>query len=276
MAISPLWSLLGLSSCLLVSFKDYPDPKFPARLTCLFVIVLGVMFSIARSRYTIPTQVAFLATNAAGIVLGLFYNANTPDLYPNNAHHKLGWLVSWVASAQVTIGLAGRASSALSCYLRNRRSNSQSREEQAFIPVSSGAIAAHERLYASPYQHSQSHAGASSRNDSVSTMVGQESPSGPSFEQARHFDNDMDNDEHDDDLELKPSDHWRASVANESILARVSRRISAHAWGMLEFVYNFIDRTILIVGSITIATGIITYARFFVSAAASSYGGDLC
>jgi len=232
-------------------------------LAWVVILPVGVMFSIARSRYTIPTQVAFLATNAVGIVLGLFYNANTPDLYPNNAHHKLGWLVFWVACTQVSIGLMGRASNALNCYLRSRRSNVQSHEEQAFIPLSSEAMAAHERLYTNPYQHSQSHAGASSRNDSVSTMVGQESLNGPSFEQTRHFDNNMDNDEYDDDLELKSSGLRRAAVADESVLARISRRISTHAWGVLEFVYNFIDRTILIMGSITIATGIITYARFF-------------
>jgi len=47
------------------------------------------MLSIARSRYTLVVQLAFLAVNALGVILVTIYNASTPDFYPNNAHHKL-------------------------------------------------------------------------------------------------------------------------------------------------------------------------------------------
>ncbi|KAH7029345.1 uncharacterized protein B0I36DRAFT_244651 [Microdochium trichocladiopsis] len=235
-------------------------------LAWIVVLPIGVMFSIARSRYTVPTQFFFLATNAAGLVLGLFYNANTPDLYPNNAHHKLGWLVFWVACAQVLISMVGRASGALGKGLSKLRSHYKSHEEQAFIPVSTGAIAAHAQLYAHPYQHNNAGANTadSSRSNSVSTMVGQESPTRASFDQSRTFDHHgHDNDGYDDDLEFKPSELRNSATSDKSLLVRAAGLMSRRVWSVLSLVYNFIDRTILILGSITIATGIITYARFF-------------
>jgi len=50
----------------------------------------AVMRPLARSRYTPAVQLAFLAMNAYGVPFSTIYNANTPDLYPKNAHHKLG------------------------------------------------------------------------------------------------------------------------------------------------------------------------------------------
>lgn len=67
------------------------------------------MLSLARSRYRLTAQLVFLAVNGGGVLLGTVYNANTPDLYPNNAHHKLGWIV--------TDGMrAGRRRAVVVCY----------------------------------------------------------------------------------------------------------------------------------------------------------------
>lgn len=62
------------------------------------------MLSIATSKYTRILQSAFLIHNAAGLLTGVIYNANTPDLYENNAHHKIGWIVTWIMSAHTIIG----------------------------------------------------------------------------------------------------------------------------------------------------------------------------
>ncbi|PNH27736.1 hypothetical protein VD0002_g10084 [Verticillium dahliae] len=74
----------------------------------VLVLPLAVMLSLARSRYTLASQSVFLAFNALGVLVGAIYNAATPDLYPNNAHHKAGWVFTWIALAQVCIGLFGR------------------------------------------------------------------------------------------------------------------------------------------------------------------------
>jgi len=63
------------------------------------------MLSIARSRLAVPTQLLFLALNGCGIFFGIFYNVDTPDLYANNAHHKIGWIATWVMTAQVAMSL---------------------------------------------------------------------------------------------------------------------------------------------------------------------------
>ncbi len=94
------------------------------------------MLSLARSRYTLLSQFIFIATNGAGVLLGVIYNTNTPDLYPNNSHHKLGWIVTWVVGAQVLIGLLGRIAGALSG--KRTQVDAASGEYQAFIPVSTG------------------------------------------------------------------------------------------------------------------------------------------
>ncbi|RCI11338.1 hypothetical protein L249_7397 [Ophiocordyceps polyrhachis-furcata BCC 54312] len=73
------------------------------------VLPIAVMLSLAGSRFTLVSQYWFLSLNALALVFGTIYNAKTPDLYPNNAHGKVGWLISWVASAQVLLSLLGWA-----------------------------------------------------------------------------------------------------------------------------------------------------------------------
>lgn len=74
-------------------------------LAWVVVLPVAVMFSIARSRLTLPSQLAFLATNALALVLGLVYNHKTPELYEGNAHSKTGWAITWIASAWVLLAL---------------------------------------------------------------------------------------------------------------------------------------------------------------------------
>jgi len=63
------------------------------------------MLSIARSRLALASQFMFLAVNAFALVLGLVYNHKTPELYENNVHSKIGWIITWVASAWVGMAL---------------------------------------------------------------------------------------------------------------------------------------------------------------------------
>lgn len=242
------------------------------------------MFSIARSRYTLPTQFVFLATNAIGVVVGAVYNAKTPDLYPNNAHHKLGWLVTWVACAQVLVGLVGRVAGVMDGRTTGRGGKGtrglSKEERQGFIPVSTEAMAEHHhrlseaeaaRQQSSPYRHShddteQEGADESRRSDSLSTMVGQESPieqTGPRV----HFE-DLDDDDDDDDNDFGYEDEkttMASRLLSNSVLAKAAGKISTRAWTVLLFGYNFVDRTILILGYITLCLGIVAFARFFVS-----------
>ncbi|KAI0836814.1 hypothetical protein F5Y06DRAFT_95117 [Hypoxylon sp. FL0890] len=231
-------------------------------ISWVIMLPIAVMFSIARSRYTLAIQFLFLCTNALGLLLGITYNANTPDLYPNNAHHKLGWLVTWVVSAQVVISLVGRVSGVLS---KNNAQEFSKEEEQAFIPVSTEAMAEHQRMngpyFSHPYRHSNDSGQGtepnteSLRSNSVSTSVGQESPIEMSDRRV-HYEDDL------EDIHFKPAEMLPSKSTN-SFIAKVAGKISARAWKILTFTYNFIDRTILILGYIALCTGIITFGRFF-------------
>jgi hypothetical protein len=222
------------------------------------------MLSIARSRYTLAAQFVFLLTNAIGVFVGIGYNANTPDLYPNNAHHKLGWLVTWVAGAQVLVGLVGRVAGMMSTSSHPGRGKE---EEQSFMPVSTEAMAEHHRIHhsrlSSPYResndsgHGTARSMESLRSESLSTMVGHESPIELSGRRA-HYEDD------DEDLPYKAAE-MQSSNAAQSFIGRVASKISDRAWKVIMFSYGFVDRTILILGYTTLCTGLITYARFFVS-----------
>ncbi|KAI0418156.1 hypothetical protein F5X98DRAFT_121314 [Xylaria grammica] len=228
----------------------------------VFVLPTAVMLSIARSRYTLAAQFVFLLTNAIGVLTGIVYNANTPDLYPNNAHHKLGWLVTWVVGAQVLVGLVGRVAGMMS---RSSRPGQSREEEQSFIPVSTEAMAEHHRInhdtFGSPYRHSNDSGQGTERNTeslrsaSLSTMVGHESPIELN-DRRRHYE------EEEEDLVFKPVEMHPAS-ASQSFIAKMAGKISDKAWKVIMFGYGFVDRTILILGYITLCTGLITYARFF-------------
>ncbi len=232
--------------------------------------IIAVMLSIARSRYTLATQFLFLLTNAIGVLVGIVYNANTPDLYPNNAHHKLGWLVTWVVGAQVLVGLVGRVAGTIS---KSSRLGRVKEEEQSFIPVSTEAMAEHHRInqqiFSSPYRQSNDSGQGTERNteslrsDSLSTMLGHESPIELN-DRRRHYEDD------DEDPAFKPAE-VHSSSASQSLIAKITSKISDKAWKVIMFGYGFVDRIILILGYITLCTGLITYARFFVSKPTARY-----
>lgn len=221
------------------------------------------MLSLARSRLTLPVQFVFLATNALALILGISYNASTPDLYPNNAHHKIGWVASWIVAAQVLVGLVGRFAGVM------ERSPPKPRgeEHRAFIPVSTQAMAEHQSLndsiYLPKYRHSHDSGQGtephteSLRSNSVSTP-GNHSPHHPE-------DQRMDYEEEDEeDIDLKSVELGPSRDERPPLLSKISGKISGRTWQFLLFGYNLIDRTILILGYVALATGIITWGRFFV------------
>ena len=231
------------------------------------------MLSIARSRYTLPSQFVFLAINAAGLVAGVTYNASTPDLYPNNAHHKLGWVVTWAVSAQVLVGLAGRVVGVMRGGAAGAGAGALNKEErQGFIPVSTEAMAENCHRQSND-SGSGSGAGGrpdSLRSDSLSTMVGQESPSAEHAPHRTVRFEDVHVGADDDDLDDLDFGKERMATGPafpraNSVIAKVAGKISSRAWKVLMFGYVLIERTILILGYVTLCTGIITWARFFVS-----------
>ncbi|KAK1999635.1 hypothetical protein LX36DRAFT_655242 [Colletotrichum falcatum] len=235
-------------------------------LAWVFVLPVAVMLSIARSRYTLALQFIFLAVNALGVLLGTVYNTNTPDLYPNSAHHKLGWLVTCLVSAQALISLLGRVSSALSGEERHAYDKN---EYQYFIPVSTTAMAEHHRMngprFASEYRLSNDSGQGtepcteSLRSHSRSSSSNQVSPRNSDDDQKEYVEDD---DDREDGLSV-PLPRSSNEKKAHPILAKVAGKISSRVWKVMLFVYNLVDRVILPLGFVALCLGIVTYGRFF-------------
>jgi hypothetical protein len=223
------------------------------------------MFSLARSRYTLPTQFAFLAVNALGVLTSTIYNAKTPDLYPNNAHHKLGWVATWVLSAQVLVGLLGRLAGAFG---KKTGSALGPAERQGFLPVSRAAMDEHHRLHGSPYSALHRHSddgghGTESRPVSPRSSSFSSTPdtlASPGAQTAHKTFHDEDDDLEDADVDV-PASQRGGAIRN--LAAKIGTKISSRAWRVLIFGYNLVDRTSMILGFVALCTGVITYGRFF-------------
>ncbi|KAJ3528847.1 hypothetical protein NM208_g10017 [Fusarium decemcellulare] len=209
-------------------------------LSWVFVLPVAVVLSLARSRFTLPAQFVFLATNAVGLVLGIVYNAQTPDLYPNNAHHKIGWIATWVVSAQVL------------------KSDS---ERDAFLPVPTDAhgFRVHHDFHAdNPYRlsgdsgHGTELNTASLRSNSVSTLGGMdESPLGSPRKEYEEDDGDLET------MSL-------SSPTPKGTFARhASKVVASRVWKYLDIGRQVVDRIILPFGFVALATGVVTFGRFF-------------
>lgn len=220
------------------------------------------MLSLARSRYALLPQVAFVATNAFGVMLGSIYNASTPDLYPNNAHHKIGWIATSAVTLQLVIALLARVAGTL----KGRAGTAG--ELRPFIPVSAANMAEHQRMNDSrfPKLHRISHDSGQGTEPNTESLRAQSVSSSSGAEEApiRMQNVRKEEDDDDQDLESIPLGPRQRKVPG-GIAAKLASFISTKAWRFLIFTYNSIDRSILILGFIAICTGIITYARFFVS-----------
>ncbi|EXK44923.1 hypothetical protein FOMG_03563 [Fusarium oxysporum f. sp. melonis 26406] len=249
--------------------EDYPDTYFAHTehigvicthvalmvLSWVFILPIAVMFSLANSRFTLPAQFVFLATNALGVLIGVIYNAQTPDLYPNNAHHKIGWIVTWVVCAQVLVSAVGCIAGAL-----KGKGKTSSNERHAFLPVATreAHYSSHNGYHNdSPYRMSNDSGRGtepntpSLRSDSASTLNGMESPVNNPRKEYEDDDGDL------EELSL-------ASPEPQGTFARHASKIAAsRVWKYLNLGRCIVDRIILPFGFIALATGVVTFGRFF-------------
>lgn len=94
------------------------------------------MLFLAGSRLHLPAQALFLIMTAVGIVFSTIYNSLTPDLYPNNSHHKMGWALVLILAAQAIMGVLGVTIKKVTGPARNYGSNDERAGFMA-VPVDS-------------------------------------------------------------------------------------------------------------------------------------------
>lgn len=224
------------------------------------------MFSVAKSRFALPTQFLFLVLNGLGILFGTVYNVNTPDLYVNNAHHKMGWIATWVMTAQVIMSL-------LFTYAgRGRKSSASASERAVFLPLS---VANAEQYNVRPYadhrwsgdsgQGTECSSNSNSRDNSPTDRYRRDTFDG--FEKPEPIDpEDDDTPSHSDSPRLTSRAGWfRFAGADKWLSARMPNMLSKRALQVLNFGYDAVDRIILPFGFIVLTSGGVTYAGIFVS-----------
>lgn len=215
------------------------------------------MLSIAKSRYTLALQSTFTALNAVGVALAATYNAKTPDLYPNNSHHKIGWIITLVFSVHVLVNFIGRAANKW----RSRTARNSSNEEHPFLPTTRQDSSFTQSGYYTPNPLTTNDGGSSSdtepsssRNSSVSTICAEDAHLGG--EHHKEFRNDDDEFE---DVSILSSRHTKAALAST-----FDRCFSGSAIKCVDIGYKVVDRIILPFGFIALVTGVATFAGFFV------------
>ncbi|KAF1934435.1 uncharacterized protein M421DRAFT_415464 [Didymella exigua CBS 183.55] len=69
------------------------------------VLPVAVMLSISHSRFALPSQFVFLAVNGLALSISHLYNKRTPNLYDNNVHGRIGWIITCTAMSWIFIAL---------------------------------------------------------------------------------------------------------------------------------------------------------------------------
>ncbi|RFU75511.1 hypothetical protein TARUN_6755 [Trichoderma arundinaceum] len=226
-----------------------------ALMTLAWVIFLpvAVFLSLAKSRYVLPSQFIFLAVNALGLILGTVYNAQTPDLYPNNAHHRIGWIITWVISAQVVVSLLRHVGGAF------KSTDGQLTEERrSFIPLPTDAPESRNNYYGDYRLSNDSGQGSeptteSLRSNSISTLGEHDRRPLSSYDKEMEEDEDLDG----------PTMPMPAPTPRSRTALVAIKVLSSKVWKYIDFGYKVVDRIILPFGFIAYITGIATWGRLF-------------
>lgn len=206
-----------------------------------------------------------MVCSSLGIAVGTVYNSKTPKLYENNAHHGLGWVVTWVVVAQMLMGV-------VTAYAGHGRGNIATHDEhESLLPVSIEAMAKQHQFHAVPQAHGYRCSNDSGQGTEMpSSSSG--SPSLSSIEEAndprsigsRRSLYDLSDDDPNGSMDEKQGPlHGRRIY--RVLLQRVSGLLSARLLGLIDLINNGLDRIILVLGFVAIITGISTYYGLFVS-----------
>jgi hypothetical protein len=226
-------------------------------LAWIVFLPIAVMFSIARSRYTLPSQMAFLATNALALVLGLVYDHKTPEMYAGNAHSKTGWAFTWIASAWVFMAL-------IQAYAG--RPESDAVEDEFAQPMTTANMLRYQRVHDEELSASSRWSGDSGQGterNSASLYDNSQSPSVESENQqfpspVRRPTHDDDSFGFDDDGDEKRGFLGKTPVGH-FFSRNVARFVGGRALKAIRFFYVMIERTILVQGLVAIVSGAVVY-----------------
>lgn len=210
-------------------------------LNCIIIAPPVVMLSVARSRFALPSQFLFLASQGLALFTAIIYDAKTPDLYPNNAHYKVRWVLFCISAVWVALGLVN-----LYADWTNR---SKTR------PLSSALMAQYQRLQQAqqtPPNRMSYDSGQGTERNSGSLFGNSLSPSADS-DQRRHF-HDYEAVGFDDADAVDEKRGFLRNTRLDRFMSRVVPRIGHRPLKFVRFLYVLIERLILVLGFVSVAT----------------------
>lgn len=215
------------------------------------------MLSIARSRLALPAQFVFLAINAVALLFGLVYDHQTPNLYENNVHSKIGWVITCIASAWVFMALV---------QVFMARAKPYSLESRSAQPLNAANMARYQRVHHAEPRWSNDSGQGTERN-STSLYGNSTSPSVESEDLSfnmpprSHTHDELDHVE----LEQEKSGLLKINAVDGFFARNVARFVAGKPLKYLRFLYVAIDRTILVQGFVAILSGTVVYGGIGVS-----------
>jgi cytochrome b561 len=210
------------------------------------------MLSVARYRLILFVRLAFLGVHSVGSLLGIVYRSKTPNLYKNNAHNKVGWLLTGIILAQCVLEIVKFAASI-------GKSEARSEEQEAFLHPVSEKVMQHEQTHAYRYSNGSGHftASESSRSQSVSSMM---DPHKEEQEQKLHaYKNPRADVEADCTEKLGLLCQAKLHRFTLGVPANLSRK-TIHTLNVMDSIINSIS---LLLGFVAIISGAVVYGGVF-------------
>ena len=210
------------------------------------------MLSVARSRLSLIVQLSFLGLHGIGMVVGAIYSSKTPNLYKNNVHGKISWIVTWIVAAQCVIGLI-RLAASIGVPETNQG------EQATSFPTSSEALTQHEQPLSYRYSNDSGHFTASEPSRSQSISSTEDRNEEEQQEKLREYQNagmEM-------EAEFSERHGLLGNARVQRFASRVSARLSQRTMKALDTVYDMIDYTSLLLGFSAVVSGAVVYGGVF-------------
>ncbi|CAK4022039.1 uncharacterized membrane -like [Lecanosticta acicola] len=225
-------------------------------LAWFVMMPLAIMLSGARSRWHLPAQVVFHIFNGLGLFAGFVYNHSTPDLYENNAHHPLGWVIT-------AFTIAWTIMSAYTAYGEYRSRRRASLEHGQEITA----------------QNMAQYHWVSQYNDNVSPRDSRDSGQGTERNSASLFGSRQNSsesilrkpveleDDFEDEEEKNTNAERRGFLGNNRIDRFISRGVkrfsTQRASTVVRFLQIFLEKVLLLLGFAALTTGFVVSGGIF-------------
>jgi Domain of unknown function (DUF2427) len=192
-------------------------------------------------------QFVFFVLHAVGLFVGTLYNANTPDMYENNAHHKMGWIFTWFSLAWILIGII----------------NTYATKSPRYKSIFGIGKAYYQKLMQDDDTQERRWSGDSGHGTGTSPS----SERGlPSFSGELPQFADTENEE-----EAEKPRVLRNTKVDKFLMHYIRKYAIGTPLLVLRIIYGVFERTLLLLGFTALCTGFITFGGIFVSLCDSGF-----